>query len=147
MEVQRSPLLWPSPLGPSPHREALAALRAGQSLLVFPGGARERLGPADVLQWRSRRAYARLALLTQTPVVPVAMEGADQQHVVRLRLEGGRAAFLPPIPLPVKLTFRFGPAMAPPARGDTLALSAFAEEVAHAARLLLAGVRERRRRR
>src|SRR5271167_1821715 len=58
---------------PATQEAALAALRRGESLLVFPGGRRELAGPRDAIQWRGRRGYARLAALTNTPVVPLAI--------------------------------------------------------------------------
>ena len=30
----------------------MAALRAGESLLIFPGGARELYGPPDLIDWK-----------------------------------------------------------------------------------------------
>ncbi len=144
--ARESPLLlWPKAVGrEKPQREALSALRRGESLLVYPGGGRERTGPADLLQWRHRRGYAHLAVRTGTPVVPMVIDGADQQHPLQLALRGGRLAFLPPVPVPVKLVFRFGEPMAPPPRGNSLTVTAFAEEVAHATRILLSRVRRRR---
>ncbi len=115
----------------------LAALRGGESLLVFPGGARELYGPGDRLDWRGRVGYARLAALAGAPVVPVAIAGADQQHPVRLRLGRGGSLWLPPVPLPVPLDYWFGAPIAPPPRADAPAVAAFADEVAAATQALL----------
>ena len=129
---------------PPSQESALAALRRGESLLVFPGGRRELYGPRDAIQWRGRRAYARLAALTQTPVVPLAILGADRQHLLSVPLGRDRLLFLPLFPLPVKLTYHFGAPMAPPASADAAAVASFSEGVAHATRQLLALARARR---
>ncbi|HUK65935.1 MAG TPA: 1-acyl-sn-glycerol-3-phosphate acyltransferase [Anaeromyxobacteraceae bacterium] len=131
---------------PAEQEAALATLRRRESLLVFPGGRREVGGPRDEIQWRGRRAYARLAALTQTPVVPLVILGADWQHPFCLPLGDGRTLFLPPVPLPVKLVYHFGAAMEPPGSADASAVASFSEAVAHATRKLLArsrGVRGR----
>ncbi|MGC4001498.1 MAG: 1-acyl-sn-glycerol-3-phosphate acyltransferase [Anaeromyxobacter sp.] len=109
---------------------ALAALRGGESVLVFPGGARELYGPADQVDWGGRRGYARIAAQAQAPVVPLAIGGADQQHPLRLPLGRRGSLWLPPVPLPVPLDFWFGQPMRPPAAGDELAVRAFADDVA-----------------
>jgi 1-acyl-sn-glycerol-3-phosphate acyltransferase len=115
----------------------LAALRRGESVLVFPGGARELYGPADAVDWTGRRGFARLAALAQAPVVPVAIGGADQQHPLRLPLGRRRSLWLPPLPLPVGLDYWFGQALPPPASADEGAIAAFAGEVAEATQTLL----------
>ena len=122
---------------PATEQAALAALRRGESLLVFPGGARELHGAVDAIQWRGRRGYARVAAITGTPVVPFAIDGADRQHPWRLRLGARRTLWFPLFPLPVKLVYRFGEPMAPPASADPSSVAAFADSVAHATRLLI----------
>jgi 1-acyl-sn-glycerol-3-phosphate acyltransferase len=57
-----------------------AVLRAGQSVLVFPGGGREvarRRSDHYPLVWRERIGFARLALEFGYQVVPFAMIGVD----------------------------------------------------------------------
>ncbi len=115
----------------------LAALRGGESVLVFPGGARELYGAPDALDWRGRRGFARLAALAQVPVVPVAIGGADQQHPLRLPLGKRGSLWLPPVPLPVGLDYWFGQPLAPPADAAPAAVAAFADEVAAATQALL----------
>ncbi|HEY3886257.1 MAG TPA: hypothetical protein VGL62_13660, partial [Vicinamibacterales bacterium] len=64
---------------------------------------------------------------------------ADGQHPWRVPF-GPASLWLPPVPLPVRLDFRFGEPMAPPARGAGVrkaTADAFAAEVAAAARDLL----------
>lgn len=55
-------------------------MRAGEPVLVFPGGGREvarRRGDYYPLVWRERIGFARLALEFGYPVVPFAMVGVD----------------------------------------------------------------------
>jgi 1-acyl-sn-glycerol-3-phosphate acyltransferase len=128
---------------PPTQEAALAALRQGESLLVFPGGRRELAGPRDAIQWRGRRGYARLAALTSTPVVPLAILGADWKHPLSVHL-CGRTLLLPLLPLPVKLSYHFGAPMEPPPSADATRIASFSEGVAHATRQLLALSRARR---
>ena len=62
-------------------REATRALmRAGEPVLVFPGGGRvvaRRRGDHYPLVWRERIGFARLALEFGYPVIPFAMIGVD----------------------------------------------------------------------
>ena len=102
-----------------------ALLRAGHHVLVFPGGARdmERSYLTDRYTVLPHRGYApghggyvKIALRTQTPIVPLAVVGAEEAHVMLAnvplvaRLVG--TPFFPvvlfPLPLPVKLYVRFG---------------------------------------
>ena len=99
--------LWPRPLGDHIHfaipgwRELLrtfgtvegtrancaALMRAGQSILVFPGGAREvfkRKGERYRLRWSNRMGFARLAVEHGYPVVPFAAVGADDCYEIVL---------------------------------------------------------------
>jgi 1-acyl-sn-glycerol-3-phosphate acyltransferase len=126
---------------PATEAAALAALRAGESVLVFPGGARELYGPPDRIAWAGQRGFARLAQAAGAPVVPFAIRGADRQHPLRVALGRGGSLWLPPFPLPVQLEFRFGPPLDPPPAGDAAALETFAEEVAAGVRDLLATTR------
>ena len=123
---------------PATEEAAVEALRAGRSVLTFPGGARELHGAPDVLQWSGRRGFARIAALAGVPVVPLAIEGADRQHPWQLRIRKGNTLWLPLLPLPVHLDYWFGRPIAPPpesAGPDRLA--AFADEVAAATQALL----------
>src|SRR5512146_682247 len=79
---------------------AQAALAGGESLLIFPGGARELYGAPDTLDWRGRRGFARIATAAGVPVVPLAIGGADQQHPLRLPLGKRGSLWLPLFPLP-----------------------------------------------
>lgn len=115
----------------------VAALRGGESVLVFPGGSRELYGPADRLDWRGRRGYARMAALVGAPVVPLAIAGADQQHPLRLRLGRKSSLWLPPFPLPVPLDYWFGTPLPAPADAEAGRVAAFADQVASATQALL----------
>lgn len=93
--------IWPRPVGDHRHfsvpvwRDLLRALgtvdgtrqvcagllRAGESLLVFPGGAREvfkRRGEGYRLLWADRVGFARLAIEHGCPIVPFAGVGAEE---------------------------------------------------------------------
>ena len=62
----------PTPITHQAYRTALAHLQAGGVLCVFPEGARTPDG--RFLKWRT--GAARLALVTQAPIVPVTINGA-----------------------------------------------------------------------
>ena len=62
-----------------------ALMAARQTILVFPGGAREvnkRRGQQYQLLWRERIGFARLAIEQGYPIVPVAAVGAEDMFDV-----------------------------------------------------------------
>lgn len=118
---------------PADEQHALAALAHGESLLIFPGGTRELYGPRDTLQWTGRTGFARLAIKAGVEVLPFAIIGADRQHLGRWSV-GGVSLWIPPFPLPVRLEYRFGQPMMPPADGD---VAAFVGRVEAATRELM----------
>ena len=62
-----------------------ALMRDRQTILVFPGGAREvnkRRGQQYQLLWRERIGFARLAIEQAYPIVPFAAVGADDMFDV-----------------------------------------------------------------
>lgn len=70
-------------IGALPGSPALAAalLQRGESLLVYPGGAREAAkftGRPYSLDWWGRLGFARLALTQRCTIVPVAAAGVDE---------------------------------------------------------------------
>ena len=69
-------------------RDACRALmRAGESILVFPGGAREvfkRKGEKYHLIWGRRTGFARLAIERGYPIVPFAAVGAEECYDILL---------------------------------------------------------------
>jgi 1-acyl-sn-glycerol-3-phosphate acyltransferase len=103
-----------------------ASLRAGNMVLLFPGGARDMersylTQRYQVLPHRGfapgRGGYIKLALRTRTPIVPLAVVGAEEAHVilgnVPLLARALTWPFFPlilfPFPLPAKFYIRFGP--------------------------------------
>lgn len=85
----------------------LAALRAGESLLLTPGGSREAQPARDFyrLRWEGRYGFVRLALQTGVPIVPLAvMGGAEAYPGFRWK----KLSFWSPLPLPVKLRMAVG---------------------------------------
>jgi 1-acyl-sn-glycerol-3-phosphate acyltransferase len=124
---------------------ALAALAGGESVLVFPGGARELYGAEDQLDWSGRRGFARIAARAGAPVVAVAMVGADQQHPARLALGRRGSLWLPPLPLPVPLDYWFGEPLTPPTGLAPEQVAEFAERVSRAAAALLSQAARARR--
>lgn len=125
---------------PADADSALAALAAGESLLIFPGGTRELYGAPDVLKWHGRTGFVRLAALAQVPIVPFAIVGADQQHPGRLWLSRSRrlSLWLPPFPLPVPLDYWFAAPIAPPPSASPAAIAAHAAHVREVTSALLA---------
>jgi 1-acyl-sn-glycerol-3-phosphate acyltransferase len=115
---------------PASEDAAVAALAAGRSVLVFPGGARELFGPPDELRWAGRTGFARVAARAGVPVIPVAIAGADRQHPWHLRIGKRNTLWLPPLPLPVRLDFWFGAPLAPPPADEAEAVARFADRVA-----------------
>jgi len=62
-----------------------ALMRAGQSTLVFPGGADEVFkarGQEYRLLWKERLGFARLAIEFAYPIVPFAAVGAEEMYQV-----------------------------------------------------------------
>lgn len=125
---------------------ALATLGAGESVLLFPGGARELYGPPDVIAWKGRRGFARIASRAGAPVVPFAIAGADQQHPFRIPLGKAGSLWFPLVPLPVPLDFWFGAPMDPPPADDAAGVARFSEDVAAATQDLLSRAVASRRR-
>ena len=119
---------------PATEEHALDALQHGESLLIFPGGARELYGPRDTIRWSGRTGFARLAIAAGVAVLPFVIAGADRQHWGRLAL-GNASLWLPPVPLPVRLDYHFGEPLAP-AEGEDAAT--FAARVETATRNLMA---------
>lgn len=65
-------------------------MRAGQHVLVFPGGAREvfgRKGEAHSLRWKQRSGFARLAIEHGYDTIPFGSGGADDNY--RILLDAG----------------------------------------------------------
>ena len=107
-------------------------LRAGNYVLVFPGGARDMERPYLTQRYRvlphrgfapGHGGYIKIALRTRSPIVPLAVVGAEEAHVMLANLPPWLARRRAcrcsrcccfPLPLPVKLYIRFGPPIALP---------------------------------
>jgi 1-acyl-sn-glycerol-3-phosphate acyltransferase len=111
-----------------------ALMRARQSILVFPGGAREvfkHRGEKYCLLWGDRMGFARLAIEERYPIVPFAAVGAEECFDIVLDAADAMRAFpplrflpradeMPPLvhgigpsllPRPERFYFHFGPAI------------------------------------
>lgn len=125
-----------------------AALDAGEQLLVTPGGLREARPRRDFyrLRWEGRYGFARLALATGAPVVPLAVVGGAEAYPgFRVR----RLSFWAPLPLPARLDVVLGeplaPARAPAGHEDLAAVKALHAEAWARTQALYDAVVARRR--
>lgn len=92
----------------SPSEEnCLAALEAGEQLLVTPGGSREAQPSRDFyrLRWEGRYGFVRLALKTGAPIVPLAVVGGAESYP-GFRLK--KLSFWSPFPLPHRIDVAVG---------------------------------------
>lgn len=122
----------------------LRALRRGDLVVCYPGGAREVLKcEADKYRclWERSVGFVRLAIATGAPIVPFAAAGVDDMfHVVaHLKgtgqfLMGDRKYDLPvvwgstgPLPKRVPFWFRFGEPITPPKNASVKDLDAVKE--------------------
>lgn len=67
---------------------AEALLRAGELVLVYPGGVDDSLKLASEryqLKWKQRSGFARVALRAGVPIVPIAGLGIDEMYTVLAR--------------------------------------------------------------
>jgi len=82
-------------------RENCAALmRAGESILVFPGGAREvfkHKGEQYHLIWKGRTGFAALAIRHGYPIVPFAAVGAEECYDILVDSDEMRHSPLGPV--------------------------------------------------
>lgn len=85
----------------------LRALEAGHQLLITPGGRREASPRARGyrLRWDDRYGFARLALATGVPIVPLAAVGGFAAYP---GFAVGKLSFWSPVPLPVRLDVAIG---------------------------------------
>lgn len=140
--------------------EAARRLRSGAKVLVFPGGDTDSLRPWSArreVRFVGRQGFARLAMETGAPVVPVVTAGAHESFVVlhqgrgvadRLRVARwlryssfpvtlalpwglcvGPAAYLPYLPLPAKVTVELGAPIDPAGHPDAASLAGEVESV------------------
>jgi 1-acyl-sn-glycerol-3-phosphate acyltransferase len=82
-------------------RENCATLmRAGESILVFPGGAREvfkHKGEQYHLIWKNRTGFAALAIKHGYPIVPFAAVGAEECYDILVDSDEMRHSALGPV--------------------------------------------------
>ena len=87
---------------PATRENALAALRAGEILLVFPEGVPGVAKPfSDRYRLRPfNPGFARLAFSLDVPVVPIAVVGAEEIYPLVARAEGiGKMLGMPYVPI------------------------------------------------
>jgi 1-acyl-sn-glycerol-3-phosphate acyltransferase len=84
-----------------------AVLARGEQLLVTPGGAREARPSRDFyrLRWAGRYGFARLALASGAPLVPLAVVGGAEAYP---GFRVGRLSLWSPLPLPARLDVALG---------------------------------------
>lgn len=61
-------------------RNCTTLLEQGEAVAVFPGGGREAMrgkGQKYQLMWEGRTGFAKMAIATGAPIVPIAMVGGD----------------------------------------------------------------------
>lgn len=66
-------------------KNAIAALRSGASLLVYPGGAEDVFRPFHLrnkIYLNGRKAFIKIALREKVPIVPVVSHGAHDTLIV-----------------------------------------------------------------
>jgi len=74
---------------------AVSLVRAGEIVVMFPEGTRQKKGLNKKFEARPRTGTARIALEAGVPLVPAAIEGTGRLS----RLERLRVAFGAPVPL------------------------------------------------
>lgn len=77
-----------------------ALMRARESILVFPGGAREvfkHKGERYHLIWKNRTGFAALAIAHHYPIVPVAAVGAEECYDILVDSDEMRHSPLGPV--------------------------------------------------
>jgi hypothetical protein len=75
-------------------------MRAGESILVFPGGAREvfkHKGEQYHLIWKNRTGFAALAIAHHYPIVPFAAVGAEECYDILVDSDEMRHSPLGPV--------------------------------------------------
>lgn len=77
-----------------------ALMRAGESILVFPGGAREvfkHKGERYHLVWKNRTGFAALAIKHGYPIVPFSAVGAEECYDILIDSDEMRHSPLGPV--------------------------------------------------
>jgi 1-acyl-sn-glycerol-3-phosphate acyltransferase len=76
-------------------RQAVALVRDGEIVVMFPEGTRRRKGLRKKYEAKAHTGAARIALMAEAPLVPAAIKGTDRLT----RLGPLQVAYGPPIPL------------------------------------------------
>jgi 1-acyl-sn-glycerol-3-phosphate acyltransferase len=110
---------------------AIGLLEEEQLVVTYPGGARDSIKGSHEryqLKWAERRGFARVAIETGSPVVPVGGVGPDeafpfhtQDGLIPFPFLGDssyRLPFFVPLARPVPFTFRMGRPIEPPSMDD-----------------------------
>ena len=147
------------------HREnAVRLCEAGELVLSYPGGAREALKPgkdAYRLLWKGATGFARVAIRTGVPIIPIASVGGDdafatlaEDNVLARKFMGSEKytaplfAGLGLLPLPVKFVFTVGKpivhGLKPEQADDDAAVAALCERARAALEELVDETRVRR---
>ncbi|HET9877405.1 MAG TPA: 1-acyl-sn-glycerol-3-phosphate acyltransferase [Mycobacterium sp.] len=128
------PVLGPAGFLPASRENAIAALRAGATTMVFPGGDYDVFRPtwdANKIDFAGHQGYVRTALDAGVPIVPVVSIGGQEQYLILsrgewlarlLRLDkllrlkvapiivgfpfGLTSGYVPNLPLPAKIVTR-----------------------------------------
>ncbi|MFE5285178.1 lysophospholipid acyltransferase family protein [Nocardia sp. NPDC056611] len=77
-------------------RNCTTLLEQGEAVAVFPGGGREAMrgkGQKYQLVWEGRTGFAKMAIATGAPIVPIAMVGGDD--VFDIVFDGDHPAMFP----------------------------------------------------
>jgi hypothetical protein len=87
--------------------DCAAVLERGEQLMITPGGMREARPSRDFyrLRWDGRYGFARLALRTGAPIVPLAVVGGAEAYP---GFRVGKLSFWSPLPLPARLHLALG---------------------------------------
>ena len=126
----------------------LRALEEGHQLLLTPGGSRESSPRARHyrLRWDQRFGFARLAIRTGVPIVPLATVGG---YAAYPGFALGRLSFWSPLPLPARLDIAIGdpiPVAADPDRArDPAVVRPVQQRARDATQALYDGLLARRR--
>ncbi len=70
-----------------PHA-AETLLRAGELVIVYPGGVDDSLKRSSQryqLQWKARSGFARVALAAHAPIIPIVGSGIDEMYTIIAR--------------------------------------------------------------
>jgi 1-acyl-sn-glycerol-3-phosphate acyltransferase len=70
---------------PGTREDAVARLRAGDLVVVYPGGIFDSYKPArdrHKLKWRGRAGFAHVAVAAGAPIIPIAASGVDDMYRV-----------------------------------------------------------------